>query len=305
MTDKKLIKVLAPIDFQEQSLIILEHAFIYALKAKAELELLHVVDDSIFLIDSAGNKDLLDGITKQSLSQLEQMAKKAEKKLGIPVKASVRKGRVYDQIIQHATGNNAQMIVMGRTDEPEAQSKVIGSNALKVVRGSKIPVINVRGKAPLSEKIDRILLPLDLGKQISEQVTRAIEFGNYFGATIFVVTVLDDDSKGLDMKSESALNKVAKTICDAGVECKAKLLKTEDEPIYDDLDEYADKVGADLVMVMTRAESNLRDFLIGSTAQEIIDYSALPVMSIVPGVTQVEESLANRFVDPLGVINKR
>lgn len=302
MTDPKLIKVLAPIDFQEQSLMILEHAFVYAQKAKAELELLHVVDESLFLFNNVQNKNLLDQITRQAMEQLEGLAAKAEKSLGIPVKASIRRGRVYEQIIGHALTNKAHMIVMGRTEEPENQSKVIGSNALKVVRGSKIPVINIRGKEPLSQKIDRILLPVDLKKPVSEQVTRAIEFGKYFGATIFAATVLSDDSKGLEMKAESALNKVAKTINEAGVECKIKVLKTQDEPIYDDLDEYADKVGADLMMVMTRAESNLKDFLIGSTAQEIIDYSALPVMSIVPGITKVEETLASRFIDPLGVI---
>ena len=48
--------------------------------------------------------------------------------------------------------------------------------------------------------------------------------------------------------------------------------------------DYANKVDADLIMIMTQQEGEITPLFIGSTAQGIINNSEIPVMSIVPVV---------------------
>ena len=45
---------------------------------------------------------------------------------------------------------------------------------------------------------------------------------------------------------------------------------------------YAKEVDADLIVIMTQQESDFTDYFIGSTAQQVIYHSRIPVMSIRP-----------------------
>ena len=57
----------------------------------------------------------------------------------------VAKGRVYEEVNKVADMISADLIVMG-TNGVNSKSKFIGSNAEKVVRLSKCPVITIKGK---------------------------------------------------------------------------------------------------------------------------------------------------------------
>ena len=69
-----------------------------------------------------------------------------------------------------------------------------------------------------------------------------------------------------------------------GVQCSAEIIKTakgEDTPAQCILD-YANKIDGDLIIIMTQQETNFTRMFIGSTAQEIVNNSEIPVMSIIP-----------------------
>jgi nucleotide-binding universal stress UspA family protein len=47
---------------------------------------------------------------------------------------------------------------------------------------------------------------------------------------------------------------------------------------------YAEKINADLVMIMTQQEKDIKEFFIGSHAREVINLSDIPVLSVQPSV---------------------
>ena len=59
-----------------------------------------------------------------------------------------------------------------------------------------------------------------------------------------------------------------------------------------------------MVMIMTQQELDFHDYIIGTIAQEIINNSELPVISIIPNI-EIEEEIDLPFIkhliDPLGV----
>jgi nucleotide-binding universal stress UspA family protein len=46
--------------------------------------------------------------------------------------------------------------------------------------------------------------------------------------------------------------------------------------------EYGQKIEADLIMIMTQQETDIKAFFIGSNAREVINNSDIPVLSIQP-----------------------
>ena len=69
-----------------------------------------------------------------------------------------------------------------------------------------------------------------------------------------------------------------------GVECSAEIVKgvKGEESLAGNIIEYAEKVEGDVIMIMTQQEIDFTRFFVGSSAQEIIDKSPIPVLSIRP-----------------------
>ena len=55
-----------------------------------------------------------------------------------------------------------------------------------------------------------------------------------------------------------------------------------EESLAENIIEYATKVEGDLIMIMTQQEVDFTQYFIGSSAQEIINHSTIPVLSIRP-----------------------
>ena len=58
---------------------------------------------------------------------------------------------------------------------------------------------------------------------------------------------------------------------------------------------YAKEIDADLIMIMSKAELNLKEYFIGTTAQNIISTSDIPVLSIRPMVRKDTTTFTSPF----------
>ena len=177
---------------------------------------------------------------------------------------------------------SADLIVMGTNGSRGRSSKIIGSNAEKVVRLSKCPVVTIKGK---DHRVgcENIILPLDLEKQTKEKVTYALEYARYWNATIRLVSILLKDSHEIREKLTKNMNQVDAFIKKAGVKCTAELIEGEKKQnLGDFIFEYEKRFDADLIMIMTKKEELSFSNNISETARYIINNSDIPVMSIRP-----------------------
>lgn len=277
----KIGHIIIPVDFSDQSVIALKQSFNLARFSNAEIILLHVIDEHLFETlkeYSIGNENYEQLLEKGVADRLEEIAK-APRKLGLNVSTKIAHGKIYDQISELAGQFDDSLIIMGTRAKIKFKKRLIGTNALRVVKISPCPVITIHG----SEHRDgckNIILPLDISKETKDKVSRAIDLAKAFDSKITLLSVLDTKDEFIVNKLKRQLQNTKDLIEQRNVSCKVELIKGND--IVKSILKYSDKVNADLIMIMTQQESNWIDYFIGSKAQEIINYSKIPVLSIHP-----------------------
>ena len=273
-------KILVPIGFSEQSMIALGQAFNLAKIKNSDVILLSVIEGQS-MIESLFLDDKSDELKAKVKSKLEDIASVYSSKYGVDVDTMVAKGRVYEEVNKVADMISADLIVMG-TNGVNSKSKFIGSNAEKVVRLSKCPVITIKGKSH-RDGCENIILPLDLEKQTKEKVTYALEYARYWDATIRIVSVVLRDNHEVRAKLIKNIKQVEQFILDAGVKCTSEIVEGEKKRTLGDfVFDYEKKFDADMIMIMTKKEELTLSNNISVTARYIINNSDIPVMSIRP-----------------------
>ncbi|MFY9311013.1 MAG: universal stress protein [Bacteroidia bacterium] len=277
-------KILVPVDFSEQSLIALDQSYNLAKEYHAEITLLYVIEDNGVFAKLFSNEQHED-IRKNIQDQLDTLAADVEKKRQITVNTLIARGTIYEKIAEVAELINATMIIMGTNgSDGNLKKRFIGSNALRVTRESKIPVITIKGKHHRNG-CKNIILPLDLTKETREKVTKAVELSKLFhGAAVRVVSVLFTTDEFLVNRLTRQLGQVKAFLEKEGVECSAEIIKgmKGKETLAENVIEYAKQAEGDLIMIMTQQEVDFTELFIGSAAQEIINHSPIPVYSIRP-----------------------
>tara|TARA_B100001142_G_scaffold41960_1_gene37609 strand:+ start:2025 stop:2900 length:876 start_codon:yes stop_codon:yes gene_type:complete len=274
-------KILVPIGFSDQSIIALGQAFNLARIKKSDVVLLSVIEEQS-MIQSLFLDDRSDELKEKVRDKLKGIANEYRTKYMVDVDIMVAKGKVYEQINEVADMVSADLIVMGTNGVQEGVKKFIGSNAEKVVRLSKCPVITIKGKQH-RDGCENIILPLDLEKETKEKVTYALEYARYWNATIRIVSVVLKNNLEVREKLMKNIKQVEQFIQDAGVSCTAELIEGErKQTLGDFVFEYEKKFDADLIMIMNKKEELSLSNNISVTARYIINNSEIPVMSIRP-----------------------
>ena len=280
-------KILIPIDFSDQSIIALDQSYNIARGYKADITLLYVIEDDGGFISKFFSKEQDENLKKNIQVQLDKVAKDAEKKSKIKISTMIARGRVYEKVAEVADMLDAACIIMGCNGSKKSiKKRFIGSNALRIVRSSKQPVITIKGKHH-RDGCKNIVLPLDLTKETKEKVNKAIELSKIFGGSaIRVVSVLFTTDEFVVNRLTRQLSQVKAFIEKAGIECTAEIIKgiKREESLAQNIIDYANKVEGDLIMIMTQQEVDFTKYFIGSSAQEIILNSDTPVLSIIPSL---------------------
>jgi len=259
--------ILVPIDFSEISFSALEHAKTMAVKYNNEITLLHIEDD-----------------TAKSESRLIELAGNIKNELNVNVHTLLKSGKVSDMIAQVAEVGNYDSIVMGSGGSSGMQL-FMGSNASKVIRSIKIPVIVVK-TGQTFDGYDKIVMPVDLSVESKQKVGWAKHLAKKYDSTIHVIYEEEDDEY-FQKNIKANINQVSDILTEAGV--KHELFKLEDDTfpgkLYKDTLQYAEQIDADLILVMTQLEGSFMDFVIGSHAQLIVNRAKCAVMVVQPSET--------------------
>lgn len=150
-------RILVPVDGSRTSTLGLQEAIRLAKAGKAKLRLIHVVDESAALQDSAytfGTEDMLGILKKggeQALKSAQELVGKHHLKAEFKLVESFT-GRVADLIVGDAKKWRADLIVMGTHGRRGFSHMVLGSEAELVIRSSPAPVLLVRGTSTAKRK---------------------------------------------------------------------------------------------------------------------------------------------------------
>ena len=254
--------ILIPIDFSEQSLLAVRQSFNLAKYTHSKLVLLHVYA-------KAG---------EESYEALTKLTKQTEAESGVPCEFVNVKGDVYEETDRVADEIKASLIIVGLESHMRFRN-IIGTSASKLVRKAPCPVITIRGKDH-RDGCENILLPLDLSRESREKVDAAVQFAHFFGASIRVLSVFSPSDLSYENQLLAYAHQVKQFVKNKGVSCTNKSIASDS--IAETVVDYANKIEADLIMIMNKPDLTVKEFFSGTDAQKIVDISNVPVMTIQP-----------------------
>lgn len=269
MEEKKLIIV--PWDFT----IVAEHALAHAVKIGRmvgnEISLLHIADTGISK-QAEGQKKIL----------IKHVADESSKKYNMPITGFVSKGSIFTSIAEFANDKQASLVVMG-THGMKGMQKLTGSWALKVIVKSKVPFIVVQDPPSDAERYHNIVFPVDFRGENKEKIKMAIFMGKFFDSKIqFLVTKTTD--KALLKKTNININFAIKYLIQNNIEYE--MHEVSKGNFAQQTIDFAQKINADIILIVTTKNITFADYVIGASEQYIIaNSSKIPVCCINPKAT--------------------
>ena len=278
----KTNNILVPIDFSTESRNALQVAIQIAQRTEATISLLHVLEVPSATYSMVGDvyagSVALDSIYTSHLQesaegQLSEVVQWIEKQ-GVKVQKHIVHGNVYRSIEQQASEDDADMIVMGSKGASGWQEILIGSNAEKVIRRSKIPVLIIKKPLDLDE-VRNILLAV--GDEPDRSVDSAKAMQLLTGATCHLVRVYRRTTidKAIE-QTEEELREFAETTGFRDYTTNVVFAQWVEEGLLD----FVASNSIDLIVIGTHGYQGINHFLLGSHAEDLANHSELPVLSI-------------------------
>jgi nucleotide-binding universal stress UspA family protein len=270
--------IIVAVDFSNTSLHAMEYAISMANKMKSDIHLIWVdkisSQESVYPDTSNENRN-------EAKKRFEEIITMYGPKLvkGIAIEYKLKKGRIYREVDQIAKLVDAELIVTGAHGISGYEEYWIGSNAYKIVTYATHPVITIRHDFPIRKKVERILVPIDGSPETLQKIPFVVKLATLFKSEVHLVTTHNSNLKSI----QRIADKIAQTALAYLV--KHQVTVIEDSIIANDLTKavlrYAEKVSADLIVMMTEQETPV-NILLGAQAQQLINQSPIPVLSIHP-----------------------
>lgn len=282
MKSFKIETILIPIDFSETSLLAIQHAAFTAQLHKAKLVLIHVMENhwrNFNIVAPNVTVNEPNDITNAIENRLEELAVDIRSKYGVDSVCITTKGRIDTEILNISKEHNVDLIFMGTHGASGFVEFFIGSNANKVVSQSECPVISIQEDAKKTGFKD-ILLPIDHSEHSRQKVHQAIVLAKHFAAEVHILGLEESSNENEIKKLNMHIHQLEELLKKDGISCSKKVIKTSNQAKT--TTKYAKEVGANLIVIMTDQDENISGRLLGTYAQQIVNHSKVPVMSIQP-----------------------
>ncbi len=270
--------IIVAVDFSNTSLHAVDYAICLANKMKSDIHLAWVdkinVQESVYPDTSTESRN-------EAKKRFEELIAQYRPKLnnGLSIDYKLKKGKIHREIDNLAQSTGADLIVAGSHGISGYEEFWIGSNAYKIVTFTATPVITVSHDFAISNCINRILVLMDGSNETIQKVPFAVKLAKLFDADIHLLTTHNNNLK--------TIQRIADKFTQMAVEYlrKNEVKFVEDSIVSNDLTKsvlkYAVDIKADLITIMTEQETPVNIHM-GARAQQIINQSHIPVLSITP-----------------------
>ena len=271
---------IVPIDFSQESLTGLEMAILFSSMEQVNIQMVYVITSVTDNLPSTVSDE-----HKFAEERFREIIKNYEPRLKNDSKMRyiIKTGKVYQEIISQVNSYNEAFVSASTHGASGFEELFVGSNALKIMSSTSSPVFTIR-KGSVPKKIRNIVLPIKLHPDNRQKVPLAAEMAKVFGAELHVVAVSAKNNKRDLARLESYSNQTI------GFLKSQKIAPVHRTVIGDSLPvltlNYAEAVDADLIIMMSSAIDKWNVFL-GSYAQQMLNRSRFPLLSIKPRTKQL------------------
>jgi nucleotide-binding universal stress UspA family protein len=282
-------RILIPTDFSETAELAVAHGAYMAQLFNAKIFLLHSIQYPAYALlpeEPTYMQQVIPLDEDKIEQQLNQAADEIVKKYKVELSCLTLSGRPASSIAEAVNENNIDVIIMGTHGTSGFDEFFIGSNTNRVVTTVDCPVLSVQ---KLAQKVGfrNIILPIDNELHSRQKVNNAIELANAYKSTVHILGLLEDDEDESDEKKLALrLGTVKDALEHARVPFSCTLRRGQNPAV--EAMKYSDEMKGDLILVMRGHESTVGRAFLGPFAEQLVNHSKIPVMSIKPEDTTIE-----------------
>jgi len=268
--------ILVGIDFLDSSINALEHAVSIGNVSKSDVRMIWVnrpeYNKEVFLYEPEKLPKVVEDKFRELIAEYQPKLENGK------LDYVIREGKVYKRIVKEAESIGTELIIVGTHGSSGFEEFWIGSNANKVVSATELPVITIRGGIDVAKPLTRVLLPIDSSLETRQKVPFTAYLVKLHDAEIIVTALYTTKVESVRDRVDRYVDQVTEYLDDE--EVRYRVEKLEVETLTADTIEFAKKVGANLIAIMTEQERKAANLWLGPYAQQFVNHSPIPILSI-------------------------
>jgi nucleotide-binding universal stress UspA family protein len=271
--------IIVGIDFSASSLNALKHAIAISIKTHGRLHLVWVKTPSFT------NK-----VSREQMKKAMQKVQKALDDLIVETKREVPKNEVLSVILDGKTSteltkyaaNFAESIIVIGTHGMSGQDVFAGSNAMKAVGLTTVPILILREDVKINRDLVQILVPIDSSFETLQKMKFATRIAKAFAAKILLLGLNNPPSAEIKHTITVQLQH-ASTMCkDAKIRHAVTAVDVTGNAT-EAIINYAQDKDINLIVVMREEEDDFSNFWVGSDTRRMVNTSPMPIV-VIPNV---------------------
>ncbi|WP_317133545.1 universal stress protein [Aquimarina algicola] len=270
--------ILVPTDFSKQAESALKVAAQIAKKNDAKIYALHILELPIHLTDLMSSG--APAPAPEAIFFMQQAHKKFEELLdkdfldGIEVIETVSFEDVMKGIIDASTKNEVDIIVMGSHGSTGIEELFIGSNAEKIVRMSKQPVLVIKENCDLYG-ISDFVYATNFDDEDKPSLIAAYEFSKSIESKLHLVWINTANSFKTTYETEEKMNNMI-----AGLNIDNYSLNIyNDTTVEKGILNFAKSINAGMIGISTHGRKGISHFINGSLGEDVVNHAKRPVLT--------------------------
>ncbi len=271
--------IISAVDFSDCSINALEHTVSIARHSGSNLLMLWV--NNPYTTKTILSSDMSDDLVEEVEHQFTKLINKYGPELpDTKIDYIIREGKVYKEVVNQARESEAWLIVAGTHGSSGFEELWMGSNANRIVTAAPCPIITIRTGVEIGRNLKTIVMPMDNTMETRQKVSFTCELAQAFDAEVHILAIFTTVIDEIRDKVQIYAKQAAKYLKESGV--KHLIVEMEAENLSTTTIEYAKKIDANLISIMTEQEKTAINLWLGPYAQQMVHHSPIPVLSIHP-----------------------
>jgi nucleotide-binding universal stress UspA family protein len=214
----------------------------------------------------------------EKVEMLKEIQAKHKKDLkGGKLDYKIRKGKVYIEVANQAKSSDADIIISGTHGVSGFEEFWIGSNAYRIVTHAPCPVVTIRQGFQVQD-VDRMVLPIDSSQETRQKIPVAANIAEMFNSEVHILSLYSTTLKSVQKRVDNYALQVKQYLDEIKIKHVSEV--RESDNITRSTLDYSESIGAGLIVIMTEQETTTANLFLGPYAQQMINHSTIPVLSV-------------------------
>lgn len=272
--------IVVGIDFSKNSENALRHGVAVALKTNAKLHIVWVKNPASGEKLGATDDNHMLELAQAKLAELEKISRTEAP--GHEINSVILEGKPYLKIAQYAENLPESLLIVGSHGASSFEEMFVGSNTMKIVGLSKVPVLIIGSHVQINRDLTKVLLPIDTSFETLQKVKFSCEIAKAFSAKVSLLGICMPCTPETRHIINVQLNNAA-NICDGmNVRYSASTIDVRGS-FADSVVTWAKNEDVNLIAIMREEEDDITSFWLASNTRQLMNLAPMPLL-VIPNV---------------------